>query len=218
MTAAFVNSNFTAGGAGVYTPTAGNDVIVQVIGIGGASTLTGFTDSVGGDTVLTDFAYSVDATSGVGIAVFRVHGVTAVSHTFTPTFGTAPTTQFFVVCVEASGISGLDTGAGTISLATGNTATPSTETLTPTANGDFLLAAVAMNHFETPGAWTNGFTTAQSFGSGPMFGSGYLVQATAASINAGLGVSAAAAWAGVLVAYTAVGGGSPNTASIAWVT
>lgn len=213
MTAAYVGSTFAASGAVVRTPAVGNDLIVQVIGVGGASVLASLTDSIGGDTVLTDFPYTVDATSGVGIGVFRVHGVTAVSHTFTANWTTTPTSAFFLTCVEVSGISGIDSGAGTLALNTGSTSTPTTETLTPSANGAFLLAALAQNHFETIGAWTNSFTTAQTFGSGPTFGSGYLVQATAAAVNAGLGTGAAA-WAALLVAYAATGGGGPSAALV----
>lgn len=211
--AAYVGSTFATNLGVVRTPTAGNDMIVQVIGIGGASALTSLTDSVGGDTVLTDFAYTVDATSGVGLGVFRVHNVTAVSHTFTPVWATTPTTAYFVVVVEASGISGVDSGAGTISLNTGSSSTPTSETLTPGSNGDFLLSALGQNHFETLGSWTNGFATTQASGSGPTWASGYLVQGTAGAVNAGLGTGAIA-WANVMVAYSATGSGGPSAALV----
>jgi hypothetical protein len=216
MTVAFVNSAQTHIGNAVYTPTAGNDIIVQVLGFAGTGTgssLTSLTDSVGGDTVLTDLAYADDTTSGVGIAVFRIHNATAVSHTFTPVWGTAPS-NWFISITEASGISGLDTGAGTITLAHGSTATPTTNSLSPPANGDFVIAIAGQATSTTVGSWTNGFTTAQSFGSGPTWASAYLVQATAASVNAAISNGGSAPWAAALVAYSATGGGPPGAGAI----
>jgi hypothetical protein len=200
---ALVGSNYAPDGAVAYTPTAGNDLVIQVIGLGGTPVLASLSDSVGGDTVLTDFAFAVN--SALGIGVYRVHNVTAVSHTFTANWSTAPTTAYYVTVYEVSGISGVDTGAGTISINTGTSTSPVTESLTPSANNDFLLAAIAANHVETLGSWTNGFTQKSNYSGGPTFITSYLVQSTAASVSAGVGFNTSVTWTATLVAYSATG-------------
>jgi hypothetical protein len=182
--------------------------VIQVIGLGGTSVLSSLSDSVGGDTVLADSSYTV--VSGLGIGVYRVHNATAVSHTFTPNWATTPTVDYYVTVYEVSGISGVDTGAGTISINTGSSISPVTESLTPTANDDFLLAAITANNFETLGSWTNGFTQKTTYSGGPTFTTAYLVQSTAGAVSAGVGFSTGVAWAAKLVAYSAAGNTTPS--------
>ena len=192
------------------TPIAGDDLIVMVYSFNGASTFTSVTDSVGGVTVLTDLAFASSGTTPfLGLGVFRVHGATAVSHTFTANWSVAPS-DFFLIAVEASGIVSIDSGAGSPSIATGTSATATTASLTPSQNGDFLIASVAGAGSGAGAAWSNGFTQAQAFVSGPSFGAAYLVQGSAASVNTAWSPGFSAKWAAALVAYTPTGGTVTN--------
>jgi Putative Ig domain len=181
------------------TPAAGNDLILQIIAYGAPAALSTVTDSTGA-TVEADFAFTLSGQIGIG--VYRVHNATAVNHTLTVSWSTAPSTGCYVTLSEASNVAGVDTAAGTPALATGNSVSPTTGTLDPLANGDLFFAALGINHFlSSLGSLTNGFTQTQVDIAGPSFIEAYLSQPTAASVNCGATANSAFGWVALLIAY-----------------
>lgn len=193
--ATFVNGNSLS-----RTPGAGNDLILQIVAMGGTPVLSSVTDSTGA-TPGADFAFSFASSQGVGLGVYRVHNATGVAHTLNVSWSSAPS-YCYLTLNEASNVGGVDTAAGTLALATGNSATPATGSLDPPTSGDLLFAAIGINHFLTSlGSLTNGFTQTEKYIAGPSYIEAYLSQPTAGSVNCAATADSAHAYAALLIAY-----------------
>lgn len=194
------------GGSLTYTPVApGNDIVIAVVGFNNNPALPSITNT-GGEPVLADFAFASN------IGVYRVHGVLAGSHTFTPNWSPAPAV-YSMAALELSGVYGLDP-ALVPAVVSGSVATAATNAFSPPANGDFLLSAFTVNHYlSSIGSWTNGFTQLYQAVAGPSYAWGYLANAGGgAPISAGVTINPANAWNALMVAYA--GAPPPSATSL----
>jgi hypothetical protein len=191
------------------TPAAGDDLILVVVGLGSAGTLSSVTDSTGA-SVITDFAYPTNAE---GYGVYRVQGATNVSQTFTVNWTTAPT-RYYLLVYEVSNVAGVDTGAGTISESSGTSASWTSEAVTPAASGDFMIAAFGADTSSlTSLAFSNGYTEEEQGTGGPSYIEGYLANAAAGSQTSDATASASVNYTGIVIPY--VGTSTPTATVVA---
>lgn len=180
------------------TPAAGNDLILLLQTNGGSPVLNKVQDSTSA-TVLTDFAFT--PSGSIGIGVYRVHGASAVAHSLSVLWTTAPT-QFSLTLMEVAGIAALDSTAGTLSIASGTSASPTSSGVAPSKSGDFLLALTSINHFVNSFAWNGGLTAIHTFINGPTYSSAYLASASSGSQSVNATIDLSEFWGVLLLAYT----------------
>lgn len=170
-----------------------DDLIITLLTSGGTPASPTVSDTQG--TVITDFAFSGS------IGIYRVHNAADVSHSISVSWGTAPS-HYYLTIVEASGIGGVDSSAGTPAINSGSSVNPTTGSLTPNS-GDLLLAETTSNLFQSSGytTWTNDFTGGASDKSGPSWAVAYLNSAPAGSISTQTTIATSTSWNALLVAY-----------------
>lgn len=195
----------TCGGSSSLTPTAGDDLVAIFDTFTAGISPGTIVDSQGG-TIITDHAFAIDPTSGVGMAVYRVHGATAAAHTITVTWSASASANCFMYLVELHSVGSYDSSQTTVN--SGNSTGLVTNALTPSQNGAVLLAVGGTSLSRTLSGWTNGFTSMGSRTAGPTAAAAYLAQATAASISSGNTLSSSATWAALILSYIPTGASS----------
>ena len=184
-------------------PTAGNDLILLVQALGGNPVLDTVADSNG--SLIADFVFSaVSAVAGIG--VYRTHDAAAGSHSFNVSWTTAPT-DYYLTVVEAANVGGVDSSAGTPSITSGNSTTPTTNSLSPPAAGDLLLAFVGIDHSVSSLTW-DVFSQIHASIGGPTYSSAYLSDSGSGSIDEEVTLGGVQSWAMLLMAYV---GAAANT-------
>jgi len=186
-----------------YTPVdPGSDLIITVIGYN-ANSVSSVSDSQG-QTVETDFAFTAiyGFPGSLYVGVYRIHSALAGAHTLT-VHTPGGWNDAYIFVDEVTNILGVDTGAGTIAGTSGDSATATTSSMTPTASDDYLHAIFEDNAASiTFSAYTNGFTQGQAATSGMSAATAYLVDSTSGTaIDTGATLSASGYWAGLLVPY-----------------
>jgi hypothetical protein len=176
--------------AGGITPTNAGDTLLIPIYCQGSGTIGTPTDSSGATPVL-DFSTS-------HWAFYRETSVTTAARALTFTSTGCTTARYLMV--EASGLGSFDKNAAE---ATGTGTPVTSNSLTPSANNEFLLGAVVTSSGSiTFSTWTNSFTQDKTFGTGPSAADAYFVQTSGpTSINVGTTLSASETWFAVLAAY-----------------
>lgn len=190
--------NNSTSATGTIGPTNSGDSLIVVAWGTGGGTWGAFTNTAG-STVIQDV-------NTANFAVYRV----ASCLTGTQHFNVVETgfSGVYSVILE---VSNLGSSVQVASEASGSSANPLTSSLTPAANNAFIIATVKTGSgTATFSAWTNSFTQDHTSTTGPSLADAYLVQASAASVNAGVTLSASENWLADIVAYT-TGGSSTHS-------
>jgi hypothetical protein len=172
------------------TPTTAGDSVIALAfasGTGSFGTPTNSVSSVVVDATTAHFEY------------IRVQSCLATAQTFSVPF--SGFTEVYVVVQEVTPGVTFDQNATENS---GTSTSPVSNSLTPTANDEFLLAGVKTTAGAiTFSSWTNSFTQDRQLVTGPSLADAYFVQTTGpTSINAGVTISSSESWFAELAAYT----------------
>lgn len=184
-------------------------LIIEVGGNSGATVPTSIVDS-SGNTVTAAVTYATTG-SHSGVGIYFVQNASAGAHTITCTWGAANSGTIFVAEYSGLATSSVFDTASAISFAA-NTSI-ATASITPAGNGELLIFAVAQqgNAVYTYSGYTNGFVQKDALsgtGLSPQSEWAQLIQATAASINAGVTSSSTAGSAAAIAAFKPTSGAS----------
>ena len=191
------NPTITAAGL-----TAGDTLIVATA-IGGNAHATGCSDSVAGETVNLDYAPNPISQNSVyrGEAFCSLVDIkTAGSHTITVALNGPYNVQIYALEVVLGTTPKFDQAPN---LTNGESASPISNSVTPTHYNSFLVALLVSNTTgETFSSWTNSFTADNATTILPNSADAYLIQTTPTAVSAGATLSASDYWiAGVAVYY-----------------
>lgn len=189
------------------TGVAANDTLIFYAYMASAASFTSIADS-SGNTVSAAESWVHNPTSPtVSYGMYYVQAASAGTHTITITFGSAGTVVCFMSEWSGLATTGVLDVAGTINFVA-TSATVTSNSITPTANGDLIIFAIGQSGASnTYSAWNNSFVQQDSYNaSGPGGAWASEVQATAAAINGQVTSSGANNYAAGIAAFKAAGG------------
>lgn len=211
-----------SGGAGLTATatfgsniTAGNAVIVAFTYSDGgvATTCAGNAISDGPGDTFTNLQQTDDLTNAQAVCIFWTASSNGGSKTVTLTGANTPENNgnLALVCIEVSGLSGTDTGAGQNTSGTTSTNGCNTTAFSTSTNGDLVVAAF-MDTAAGSATWTAGtspltFTVPANGQSSFSLALEYAIWASHGSVNPAATESAANTYIGVGFSFKAAGGG-----------